>query len=91
MENNDANKSATQFIYGYPDCKYDNINISVLSMINNAKKSIIIVNPFFLPTNEIVQALKIAAHNGVKIKIILPHRNSDRNYALLINRYLYSE
>jgi cardiolipin synthase len=60
IENKD-NGSSTQLVLGYPDCKYDNINFSVLSIINTAKKSITIVNPFLLPTNEIVQALKIAA------------------------------
>ncbi|WP_349408859.1 cardiolipin synthase [Pseudalkalibacillus sp. SCS-8] len=45
-----------------------------LSKINEAKESIFIGTPYFIPGRKIVQALKTACQNGIKVKILIPMR-----------------
>lgn len=45
-----------------------------LRKINEAKSSIFIGTPYFIPGRKIVQALKNAIQNGVKVKILIPMR-----------------
>ena len=43
-------------------------------MITSASKEILITTPYFIPNDSILNALKITAKSGVKIKILLPER-----------------
>jgi len=45
---------------------------SMVSLIHNAKKSIKITNPYFIPSDELKSALITAALSGIDVKIILP-------------------
>jgi cardiolipin synthase A/B len=45
---------------------------AILAAINQAKKQIWIVTPYFIPTDQIITGLQIAASNGVDVRIILP-------------------
>lgn len=42
-----------------------------VSMLNNAKKQIRIINPYFVPTHKVRQALKDAVDRGVDVEIML--------------------
>jgi cardiolipin synthase len=46
----------------------------VLKMISMAQKSIWITTPYFVPTESLQEALKVAALGGVEIKILFPGR-----------------
>ena len=48
---------------------------AIVSAINQAKKRIWIVTPYFIPTDQIITALQIAATNGVEVKMILPGKS----------------
>lgn len=61
------------------------------SKIAGAKKSIILVTPYFLLHESIVLELLYASIKGVKIKIILPNLPDDKNYILTINRSNYQK
>lgn len=41
-------------------------------LLNSAEHEVILGSPYFIPSKELVQALKNAAHRGVKIKILIP-------------------
>jgi len=45
---------------------------SMVSLIHNARKNIKIVNPYFIPSDELKSALITAALSGIDVKIILP-------------------
>jgi len=45
---------------------------SMVSLIHNAKRNIKITNPYFIPSDELKQALITAALSGVDVQLILP-------------------
>ena len=42
-------------------------------MINNAQDYVYITTPYFIPDNEMMTALELAAKSGVDVRIITPH------------------
>lgn len=48
---------------------------AILAAINQAKIRIWIVTPYFIPTDQIITALQIAASNGVDVRMILPGKS----------------
>ncbi|VEU81062.1 cardiolipin synthase [Haploplasma axanthum] len=44
-----------------------------LYLINSAKKEILITSPYLIFDNELFTALKLAAHSGIDVKIIIPN------------------
>lgn len=48
------------------------INDAYFRLITQAKKSVDIATPYFVPTPELLTALKIAARTGIKVRILLP-------------------
>ena len=48
---------------------------TILLAISQAKKTIRICTPYFIPTDELTSALVIAAANGIKVELILPARS----------------
>jgi len=69
-------QSLVQVVPSGPDIKTDALYEALLNAIYNAKKRIWIVAPYFVPDDNIMQALVIAQHKGVDVKLITP-RNSD--------------
>ncbi|WP_296823733.1 cardiolipin synthase [Sulfurovum sp.] len=65
-----------QVVPSGPDIPTDALYEALLDAIYNAKERIWIVTPYFVPDDNIVQALVIAQHKGVDVKLITP-KNSD--------------
>ena len=55
-----------------------------------AESQILIVTPYFVPTNDIIKALRSAARRGADIRIIVPEKNNHR-YAGMATKALYEE
>lgn len=55
-----------------------------------ARQQVLLVTPYFVPTPDILQALRSAARRGVDIRIILPEENN-HFYAGLASKALYEE
>jgi cardiolipin synthase len=55
-----------------------------------AQKQILIVTPYFVPTNDIIRALRSAAHRGVDVRLIVPQKNNHR-YAGMASKALFEE
>lgn len=68
--------SIVQVVPSGPDILRDALYESLLNAIYNAKERIWIVTPYFVPDENMVQALVIAHHKGVDVKLITP-KNSD--------------
>ncbi|MEE9368634.1 MAG: cardiolipin synthase [Pontiella sp.] len=55
-----------------------------------AQRQILVVTPYFVPTNDILRALRSAAHRGVDVRIVVPEKNNHR-YAGMASKALYEE
>ncbi|MBP2133058.1 cardiolipin synthase [Methanomicrobium sp. W14] len=57
-----------------PDSQGESIKMGYIKLINNARESILIQTPYFIPDKSILDSLKIAAGSGVDVKIMFPCR-----------------
>lgn len=57
---------------GGPDQDVDKLRSVLVAAISEARRSIRIVTPYFLPDEVLVSALRIAARRGVEIDIVVP-------------------
>jgi cardiolipin synthase len=79
-----------RIINGGPSAPPELIGESFFNAIVMAQSQILIVTPYFVPTNDILKALRSAARRGVDVRIIVPEENNHR-YAGLASRALYEE
>lgn len=64
------------YVQIFSDSPTDNEEVSEtvhLNMINMAKDYVYIYTPYLIPSYSMIQALEIAAKNGVDVRIIVPH------------------
>jgi cardiolipin synthase len=54
------------------DEPYARIYVTLVSAINSAEKSIHITNAYFVPDDQLLEALQAAARRGVDVQVILP-------------------
>ncbi len=58
--------------------------------ITLAQRQVLIVTPYFVPNNDILRALRSAAHRGVDVRIVVPLKNNHR-YAGMASKALFEE
>jgi cardiolipin synthase A/B len=68
----DTPASEAQTVSGSSDSASTQIYSTLLSAINNAQTSIFLTNAYFVPDQQLTDALKQAVQRGVAVKIILP-------------------
>ncbi len=66
-------KTRLQLVPSGPDVEGDPLHESIISMIFTAQKSIVIVTPYFIPDDLLLQALCIAARKGIHVRLIIPN------------------
>lgn len=64
--------SIVQIVASGPDSDYSAIMQQYIMLINLAEDFICIANPYFIPSSQILTAIKIAALSGVRVQILLP-------------------
>ena len=64
--------SMVQVVASGPDSDWEAIHYAYFSAICQAKKSIYIETPYFIPDESLLKALKSAALSGVDVRIIFP-------------------
>jgi len=67
-----------QMIASGPDSRWEINKKLFFSMITSAKKSIWIASPYFIPDDDILSALKIAALSGIDVRLLVPSRPDKR-------------
>lgn len=67
--------SIVQIVASGPDSDYAAIMQQYIMLINLAEDMICIANPYFIPSSSVLNALKIAALSGVKVKVLLPKQS----------------
>ncbi|MCI5073392.1 cardiolipin synthase [bacterium] len=72
----DAGNSMMRSILDGPDEDINTLKMILISAISQAKKSISIVSPYFLPNVTLINVLKVAQQRGVKINIVVPEENN---------------
>jgi cardiolipin synthase len=55
-----------------PDSTQPSVQYSILQAIYLAKEEILITTPYFIPGDSIMDALKVAALSGLKVKLLVP-------------------
>jgi cardiolipin synthase len=65
-----------QVVPSGPDIPKDALYETLLNAIYNAQERIWIVTPYFIPDDNMVQALIIAKHKGVDVKLITPKKSN---------------
>ena len=64
----------TDIVASGPDSEWPVAMQSILMAINVAKRRIRITNPYFIPTEELLTALQMAALAGKDVQLILPYK-----------------
>jgi cardiolipin synthase len=59
-----------------PSEDLDKLSTILVGAVSMARKRISIVTPYFLPSRDMISALKIAALKGVAVSVILPGKNN---------------
>lgn len=68
--------SSLQIISSGPGFKKGLIKKSIITAIFSAKKKIIFTTPYFVPSDDLIQAICMACMRGVKVFIIVPDKNN---------------
>ncbi|MBN2485754.1 MAG: cardiolipin synthase [Bacteroidales bacterium] len=72
---NETGESTVAVLPSDPD-QFQNATAMVFfEALNNAKKSILLTSPYFIPDEPIIRALECAALRGVDVKIIVPFKS----------------
>lgn len=64
----------SQIVSCGPDSDWSSIMQCYFTMITNAQKSIYINTPYFIPSESLLNAIRIAALGGVSVNIMIPER-----------------
>ncbi len=68
-----------QFATSGPVGPYKDIHLGILQAISNAKESVYIQTPYFIPTDSLLLAIQMASMRGVDVRLMLP-RDSDTTF-----------
>ncbi|MEH6942100.1 cardiolipin synthase [Bacillus sp. JJ722] len=79
-----------QMIAGGPDNEYSVIKNIFFSMISSAKESVWIASPYFIPDEDIFQAIKVAALSGIDVRILVP-KNPDKRIVWYASRSYFPD
>lgn len=63
-----------QIVSSGPDSDWEQIKYGYIRMILTAEEYVYIQTPYFIPDESLMDALRIAALSGVKIKIMIPNK-----------------
>ena len=69
-----SSKQVMQLVKSGPDSEFPAIMQGVLKMITMAKENIYITTPYFVPTESIMESLKMAILSGIDVRILFPGR-----------------
>lgn len=83
-----AYSPAIQFVQGGPFAHWRVLEQGIIYMISRANLSIAIQTPYFLPTENLNNALITAALAGVRVELMLPEHTDSRLTTYAANSYL---
>jgi cardiolipin synthase A/B len=78
----------TQLVASGPDVRNDSFRNAILTAIFRANRRILVVTPYFVPDDLVLQALCIAVYRNVDVSIITPKKSNHRLADLVREGYL---
>ncbi len=78
----------SRVIVSGPDQDTEQLSLVLLSAISAAKKSIRIATPYFLPDEQLMTALQLAATRGVDVRIVIPKLNNHPPMGWAMNAHM---
>jgi len=73
-----AGNALCRTIVDGPNDNVDKLAIILIGAVSAAQQRIVIMTPYFLPSNELIAALQSASLRGVEVIILLPGKNDSR-------------
>ncbi|WP_096435725.1 cardiolipin synthase [Alteribacter populi] len=73
-----SSEGGVQMIASGPDSRWEVIKKLFFTMITSAKRSVWISSPYFIPDEDMLSAIKIAALGGIDVRILVPSRPDKR-------------
>jgi len=90
LKDNKGGSETTVLVEYSPEIEEPILMDSIVNWILNAKEEIHITTPYFIPSEELIAALRSAALSGVNINIYLPGR-PDKAVVLIASKYWASQ
>jgi cardiolipin synthase len=81
-------EAALQLIASGPDVRTDTLREAIINALFRARWRVWIVTPYFVPDQTLTEALCMAAHRGVDVRLIMPRRSNHRVADLARETYL---
>ncbi|MDD6541608.1 MAG: cardiolipin synthase [Prevotella sp.] len=73
-----ANECLAQVVTSNPTDAWPSIEQGYLGLLTNARRYIYMETPYFLPTEPILFAMRMAALSGVDVRLMIPYRNDSK-------------
>ncbi len=89
-EINPVGPAMARIIDSGPSAPPEMVGEAFFNAIVMAQSQVLIVTPYFVPTIDILKALRSAARRGVDVRIIVPEKNNHR-YSGMATKALYEE
>lgn len=83
-------KGAVQIVPSGPDNESSTMKNIFFAMITSAKKSVWLATPYFIPDEDILTALRVAAMSGVDVRILFPAKADKKLPFLASHSYFQS-
>lgn len=77
-EISDKGHNPIQIVTSGPMNTYESLTEGFFQAITNARKYVYIQTPYFMPSDQIVKAMQMAALSGVDVRLMLPKRSDNR-------------
>lgn len=79
-----------RYISNNPFPRNKRLYYQTVEAIRNSKKYVYITTPYFVPTHRISRVLRLAAHRGVDVRIIIPERSDHSLVDIAARTYFHS-
>lgn len=90
QELNSAGDDIVQVVASGPDAREEAIQKAFVMAISQAKESVFLTTPYFIPDAALNLALQLAALRGVDVCLMIPHK-SDHRYVTLAGQSYFDE
>lgn len=77
-----------EIISSGPDVEGDPLWERIITLVQQAQRSLTIVTPYFIPDEVLFRSLIVKAHSGIKVRMILPQKSNQRMVDFARGHYL---
>lgn len=84
------NDQEFKYVSNSPLPRHRRLYNQLVEAIRNSKKYIYITTPYFVPTHRLARVIKLAAHRGVDVRIIIPEHSDHTFVDLAARTYFYN-